>query len=120
MHVIDYAISPMSRNVPGLIDECRYFSLFSAALKETGFQDSLLLDRDEDYVPINYNALGFGSSETTRMIIDTKYYSKNLQEHFGKFTVSSPNFYQIHTYVMNEDKGHTGKVDGMLLHDHTG
>ncbi len=74
VHVIDYAISPMSCNVPGLIDECRYFSLFSAALKETGFQDSLLLDRDEDYVPINYNALGFGSSETTRMIIDTKYF----------------------------------------------
>ena len=53
------------------------------------------------------------------LIIDTKYYSKNLQEHFGKFTVSSPNFYQIHTYVMNEDKGHTGKVDGMLLYAKT-
>ncbi len=53
------------------------------------------------------------------LIIDTKYYSKNLQEHFGKFTVSSPNFYQIHSYVMNEDKGHTGKVDGMLLYAKT-
>lgn len=53
------------------------------------------------------------------LIIDTKYYSKNLQEHFGKFTISSPNFYQIHTYVMNEDKGHIGKVDGMLLYAKT-
>ena len=53
------------------------------------------------------------------LIIDTKYYSNNLQEHFGKFTIHSPNFYQIHTYVMNEDKGHTGKVDGMLLYAKT-
>ena len=53
------------------------------------------------------------------LIIDTKYYSKNLQEHFGKFTVNSPNFYQIHTYVMNEDRGHTGLVDGMLLYAKT-
>ena len=53
------------------------------------------------------------------LIIDTKYYSKNLQEHFGKFTINSPNFYQIHTYVMNEDKSHTGKVDGMLLYAKT-
>lgn len=53
------------------------------------------------------------------LIIDTKYYSKNLQEHFGKFTINSPNFYQIHTYVMNEDRGHTGLVDGMLLYAKT-
>ena len=53
------------------------------------------------------------------LIIDTKYYSNTLQEHFGKFTIHSPNFYQIHTYVMNEDKGHTGRVDGMLLYAKT-
>lgn len=53
------------------------------------------------------------------LIIDTKYYSTNLHEHFGKLTLHSPNFYQIHTYVMNEDKGHTGNVDGMLLYAQT-
>ena len=53
------------------------------------------------------------------LIIDTKYYSKNLQEHFGKFTINSPNFYQIHTYVMNEDRDHIGNVDGMLLYAKT-
>ena len=53
------------------------------------------------------------------LIIDTKYYSKNLQEHFGKSTLHSPNFYQIHTYVMNEDKAHAGNVDGMLLYART-
>ncbi len=74
VHVIDYAIPPMSRNVPGLIDEYKYFSLFSAALKETGFQDSLLLDRDDDYVPINYNAIGFNYEPWPRMVIDTKFF----------------------------------------------
>lgn len=53
------------------------------------------------------------------LIIDTKYYIKNLQEHFGKSTIASPNIYQIHTYVMNEDKGHAGNVDGMLLYAKT-
>lgn len=53
------------------------------------------------------------------LIIDTKYYSKNMQENFCKFTIHSPNFYQIHTYVMNEDKGHKGNVDGMLLYAQT-
>ena len=53
------------------------------------------------------------------LIIDTKYYGKTLQEHFGKFTIHSPNIYQIYTYVMNEDRGHTGKVDGMLLYART-
>ncbi len=75
VHVVDRAINPTSRNVPGLIDEYKYFSLFSAALKETGLQDSLLLDRDENYVPIDYNAMGFGgSNEAPRMVIDTKFF----------------------------------------------
>ena len=53
------------------------------------------------------------------LIIDTKYYSRNLQEHFGKPTLHSSNIYQIHTYVMNEDKAHTGNVDGLLLYAKT-
>lgn len=50
------------------------------------------------------------------LIIDTKYYSKTLQENYGKDTIHSPNLFQIHTYVMNEDKQHKGNVDGMLLY----
>lgn len=53
------------------------------------------------------------------LIIDTKYYSHNMQEHYGDLKVHSPNFYQIHSYVMNEDKGHKGLVDGMLLYART-
>lgn len=53
------------------------------------------------------------------LIIDTKYYESNLQQQFDKWTIHSPNIYQIHSYVMNYDKNHTGKVDGMLLYAKT-
>ena len=69
-------------------------------------------------LPIMQSDITLTLGERT-LIIDTKYYSKNLQEHFGKFTINSPNFYQIHTYVMNEDRGHIGNVDGMLLYAKT-
>ena len=75
VHIIGKAINHTSRDVPGLIEEYRYFSLFSAALKETGFQDSLHLDRDEDYVPINYDNYGFGGEEGyKRLVLDMKYF----------------------------------------------
>jgi 5-methylcytosine-specific restriction enzyme subunit McrC len=51
-----------------------------------------------------------------KLIIDTKYYGKTMQTHHGKVTFHSHNVYQIYTYMMNEDKAHTGKVDGMLLY----
>lgn len=53
------------------------------------------------------------------LIIDTKYYSKNLQEHYSKISINSPNIYQIYSYVSNEDKFHKGNVDGMLLYAQT-
>lgn len=53
------------------------------------------------------------------LIIDTKYYSHTMQVQFDKATIHSNNLYQIHTYVMNEDKGHNGNVDGMLLYAKT-
>lgn len=69
-------------------------------------------------LPIMQSDITLSLGERT-LIIDTKYYSKNLQEHYGKHSVHSPNFYQIHTYVMNEDREHTGNVDGMLLYART-
>lgn len=53
------------------------------------------------------------------LIIDTKYYSQTVQENMGKISIHSPNLYQIHTYVTNEDKYHAGLVDGMLLYAKT-
>ena len=53
------------------------------------------------------------------LVIDTKYYSKTTQEHFGKSTIKSANLFQIYTYVMNLDR-QQGKTDGMLLYAKTG
>lgn len=66
-------------------------------------------------LPIMQSDITLTLDERT-LIIDTKYYSRNLQEHFGKPTLHPSNIYQIHTYVMNEDKAHTGNVDGLLLY----
>lgn len=50
------------------------------------------------------------------LIIDAKYYGQTLQEHFGKHTLHSANFYQIQAYVNNLDRQHKGNVDGMLVY----
>ena len=53
------------------------------------------------------------------LIIDTKFYGKNISERFDKNTYISHNLYQIFTYVKNEDKKNTGKVSGMILYAKT-
>lgn len=53
------------------------------------------------------------------LIIDTKYYSNNHQTYYDKKTIHSHNQNQILTYVLNHDRNHTGKTDGMLLYAKT-
>lgn len=53
------------------------------------------------------------------LIIDTKYYSKTTQIYFDKHTIHSNNQNQILAYVLNHDRFHTGKTDGMLLYAKT-
>lgn len=53
------------------------------------------------------------------LIVDAKYYSKNMQQQFDKNTLINGNLYQIYTYVKNEDKTNSGKVAGMLLYAKT-
>lgn len=54
------------------------------------------------------------------LIIDTKYYSTTLQSKYGKESIHSAHQNQILTYVLNHDREHTGKTDGMLLYAMTG
>lgn len=91
---------------------------YKAAAKQIKWNFSDTNASSSSILPIMQSDITLSLCERT-LIIDTKYYNKNLQEHFGKFSIHSPNFYQIHTYVMNEDIGHTGKVDGMLLYAKT-
>lgn len=53
------------------------------------------------------------------LIIDTKYYSKNHQTYYDKKTIHSHNQNQILSYVLNHDRNHSGKTDGMLLYAKT-
>jgi len=53
------------------------------------------------------------------LIIDTKYYSKMMQTHFGREKYKNQNLYQIFTYVKNCDRGNTGNVAGVLLYAKT-
>jgi 5-methylcytosine-specific restriction enzyme subunit McrC len=53
------------------------------------------------------------------LIIDTKYYSKILQQQYGKETIRNNNLYQIRTYVNEYDRDHLHNVDGMLLYAKT-
>ena len=55
------------------------------------------------------------------LIIDAKYYSKNLKEYMGKKTVSSDNLFQMYAYVKNQEeqlrqKGTTHSVSGLLMY----
>ncbi len=50
------------------------------------------------------------------LIIDTKYYSHTMQSKYDKESLHSNNFYQIFTYVKNEDKEGIGNVSGMVLY----
>ena len=57
------------------------------------------------------------------LIIDTKYYSRALQQYFDAYTIRSAHLYQIFTYVKNKEAaladvaGH--EVSGMLLYAKT-
>jgi len=73
---------------------------------------------DMNILPIMQTDVMLHLKERT-LIIDTKYYSKTMQQHFGKTTIHSHNLYQIQSYVYNLDREHTGKVDGMLLYAKT-
>ena len=53
------------------------------------------------------------------LIVDTKYYTKIMQEQYGKETLRNSHLYQIRTYVDEYDREHTHKVDGMLLYAKT-
>ena len=69
-------------------------------------------------LPILQTDIMLEISERT-LIIDTKYYGNVWQENYDKKTIHSNNLFQIYSYVINKDRNHEGKVDGMLLYAKT-
>lgn len=73
---------------------------------------------DTSVLPIMQSDVLLSLGERT-LIIDTKYYSKILQQQYGKETIRNNNLYQIRTYVNEYDREHHHNVDGMLLYAKT-
>lgn len=60
------------------------------------------------------------STAGQELIIDTKFYQKELQEtYYGTVSQHSANLYQIYSYVKNKDRNQDGSVSGMLLYAKT-
>ena len=53
------------------------------------------------------------------LIIDAKYYTEALVQHFGKETLRSAHLYQLFAYVKNHDTENTGNTGGLLLYART-
>ncbi len=73
---------------------------------------------DTAVLPIMQTDVLLSLGERT-LIIDTKYYSKIMQEQYYKKTLRSGHLYQINTYVNEFDVEHLHNVDGMLLYAKT-
>lgn len=71
-----------------------------------------------DFLPIMQTDIFLTKGNRT-LIIDTKYYSQSMARNYDKHTIHSHNQYQIHSYVTNHDRYHTGLTDGMLLYART-
>ena len=54
------------------------------------------------------------------LIIDAKYYGRQMQQNYDVQTFRNANLYQIFTYVKNMDVNHDGSVAGLLLYAKTG
>ena len=57
--------------------------------------------------------------DSLTLIIDAKYYGKQMQSNFDVQTFRNANLYQLFTYVKNMDINHDGSVSGMLLYAKT-
>jgi 5-methylcytosine-specific restriction enzyme subunit McrC len=80
------------------------------------------IDWDMQSVPLNMPEMKSDVYLTyggRTLIIDAKFYSRTMSEHFGKKTFHSHNLYQIYAYVKNADRAKDGSVSGMLLYAKT-
>lgn len=96
----------------------KHYPKYQASAKQIQWNISDSISTSSGLLPIMQTDITLTLGDRT-LIIDTKYYSKNLQENYGKLSIHSPNIYQIYAYVMNADKDHIGNIDGMLLYAQT-
>jgi 5-methylcytosine-specific restriction enzyme subunit McrC len=76
-------------------------------------------DANDLWLPKMISDISLKDGERT-LIVDAKYYGRQMQSQFDSVTLRNANLYQIFTYVKNRDVGVTGNVAGMLLYARTG
>lgn len=72
-------------------------------------------------LPVMQTDITLTKGEKT-LIIDAKYYSGTLQQHYDRMTIHSNNLYQIFTYVKNKEvelKNKPHEISGMILYAKT-
>lgn len=73
---------------------------------------------DTSALPIMQTDILLTINERT-LIIDTKYYTEVMKEHYGRELLRSAHLYQVKTYINEYDTEHLNNVDGMLLYAKT-
>ena len=78
------------------------------------------LDDDNDmWLPNMITDITLKSKDGRVLILDAKYYGRQMQSNFDVQSFRNGNLYQVFTYVKNWDKNQTGLVSGMLLYAKT-
>ena len=73
-----------------------------------------------DFLPNMQSDIMLSDNTSKRkLIIDAKYYGRITQMQHETEKIRSDNLYQIFAYVKNEDRGHTGLIEGLLLYAKT-
>ncbi len=97
-----------------------YYRYHHPELRPNPDQVQWNLDDDNDmWLPDMITDITLKSRDGRVLIIDAKYYGRQMQSNFDVQTYRNANLYQIFTYVKNWDKDRTGKVAGMLLYAKT-
>lgn len=76
-------------------------------------------DSEDTFLPVMHSDITLTDDGGRTLIIDAKYYSRSMQERFGRKTIHSGNLYQIFTYVKNAAARSRGSVSGVLLYART-
>lgn len=111
------------RTIPKLYEKfiLNYFKKEHKQLKAYAPQIKWKLDDEiTTHLPIMQSDIVISNEHTKKtLIIDAKYYAKNMQSQHEKQTIHSANLYQIFAYVKNWNKKDDEIVSGMLLYAKT-
>jgi len=112
---------PDDRDMSALYEKfvLEYFRFHHSDLRPAASRVAWNVDGEgSDFLPVMQTDVTLRHGGHT-LIVDTKYYSRIMQERYDRRTFHSGNLYQIFTYVKNQDRHGTGNAAGLLLYART-